>query len=123
MLAGRRVERLKTLRAEIEAGGGDAHVVALDVTDHASIKAAVAHAETEMGTIDILVNNRGRVDAAPDRGHARGLRLRDEHQHEAGAFFVAQEVGKRMIARAQGAAPGTFTGGRIVNVRRWPGCA
>jgi NAD(P)-dependent dehydrogenase (short-subunit alcohol dehydrogenase family) len=33
-----------------------------------------------------------------------------------GAFFVAQEVGKRMIARAQGAAPGTFTGGRIVNV-------
>jgi NAD(P)-dependent dehydrogenase (short-subunit alcohol dehydrogenase family) len=33
-----------------------------------------------------------------------------------GAFFVAQEVGKRMIARAQGAAPGTFTGGRIVNI-------
>ena len=59
VLAGRRVERLKTLRAEIEAGGGDAHVVALDVTDHASIKAAVAHAETEMGTIDILVNNSG----------------------------------------------------------------
>ena len=33
-----------------------------------------------------------------------------------GAFFVAQEVGKRMIARAKGAAPGTFTGGRIVNI-------
>ena len=33
-LAGRRVERLKTLRAEIEAEGGDAHVVPLDVTDH-----------------------------------------------------------------------------------------
>jgi NAD(P)-dependent dehydrogenase (short-subunit alcohol dehydrogenase family) len=33
-----------------------------------------------------------------------------------GAFFVAQEVGKRMIARSRGAAPGTFIGGRIVNV-------
>jgi NAD(P)-dependent dehydrogenase (short-subunit alcohol dehydrogenase family) len=33
-----------------------------------------------------------------------------------GAFFVAQEVGKRMLARAKGAAPGTYTGGRIVNI-------
>ena len=33
-----------------------------------------------------------------------------------GAFFVAQEVAKRMIARSKGEAPGTFTGGRIVNI-------
>src|SRR5712672_3744243 len=59
VLAGRRVDRLKALRAEIEADGGDAHVVTLDVTDHDSIKADVAHAETEMGTLDILVNNSG----------------------------------------------------------------
>lgn len=116
VLAGRRVERLKTLRAEIEAAGGDAHVVALDVTDIASIKAAVAHAETEMGTIDILVNNSGvgrthkLIDAtADDYDHVMNTNAR-------GAFFVAQEVGKRMIARAQGAAPGTFIGGRIVNI-------
>jgi NAD(P)-dependent dehydrogenase (short-subunit alcohol dehydrogenase family) len=38
-----------------------------------------------------------------------------------GAFFVAQEVGKRMIARASGAAPGTFTGGRIVNIASMAG--
>ncbi|HOL37409.1 MAG TPA: SDR family NAD(P)-dependent oxidoreductase, partial [Rubrivivax sp.] len=44
VLAARRTERLKTLRAEIEAAGGDAHFVALDVTDAASIRAAVAHA-------------------------------------------------------------------------------
>ncbi len=59
VLAARRIERLKTLRAEIESQGGDAHVVELDVTDPDSIKSAVAHAETEMGTIDILVNNSG----------------------------------------------------------------
>ena len=116
VLAGRRVERLKTLRAEIEAGGGDAHVVALDVTDHASIKSAVAHAETEMGTIDILVNNSGvgttqrLTEVSPaDYDYVMNTNTK-------GAFFVAQEVGKRMIARAQGAAPGTFTGGRIVNI-------
>ena len=59
VLASRRVEKLKELRAEIEAEGGDAHVVALDVTDLDSIKSAVAHAETEVGSIDILVNNSG----------------------------------------------------------------
>jgi len=121
VLAGRRVERLKTLRAEIEADGGDAHVVALDVTDHASIKAAVAHAETEMGTIDILVNNSGvgstqRLTEVTPADYDYVMNTNTK-----GAFFVAQEVGKRMIARAQGAAPGTFTGGRIVNIASMAG--
>jgi NAD(P)-dependent dehydrogenase (short-subunit alcohol dehydrogenase family) len=121
VLAARRIERLKTLRAEIEADGGDAHVVGLDVTDVVSIKAAVAHAETEMGTIDILVNNSGvsttqkLVDVSPDDfAYVMDTNVR-------GAFFVAQEVGKRMIARSRGAAPGTFTGGRIVNVASMAG--
>ena len=59
VLAGRRIDRLKGLRAEIEGSGGDAHVVELDVTDVDSIKSAVAHAETETGTLDILINNSG----------------------------------------------------------------
>jgi NAD(P)-dependent dehydrogenase (short-subunit alcohol dehydrogenase family) len=116
VLAGRRVERLKALRAEIQAEGGDAHVGTLDVTDHDSIKAAVAHAETEAGTLDILVNN---------SGVSTTQKLTDVTEEDydyvfdtnvKGAFFVAQEVGKRMLARAKGAAPGTFTGGRIVNI-------
>lgn len=116
-LASRRVEQLKTLRAEIEATGGDAHVVELDVSDIDSIKSAVAHAETEMGAIDILVNNSGisstqckLTEVTPeDYDEVFAVNTR-------GAFFVAQEVGKRMIARSRGAAPGTFTGGRIVNI-------
>jgi hypothetical protein len=121
VLAARRVERLKTLRAEIEAAGGDAHVVGLDVTDPTSIRAAVAHAETEMGAIDILVNNSGvsttqkLTDVTPaDYDHVMGTNTR-------GAFFVAQEVAKRMIARAKGEAPGTYTGGRIVNIASMAG--
>ncbi|MDD2843629.1 MAG: SDR family oxidoreductase [Rhodoferax sp.] len=116
VLASRRVERLKALRAQIEAGGGDAHVIELDVTDQDSIRSAVAHAETEVGSIDILVNN---------SGVSTTQRLVDVSQDDfdfmfdtnvKGAFFVAQEVGKRMLARAQGSAPGSYTGGRIINV-------
>ncbi|HEV2613041.1 MAG TPA: SDR family oxidoreductase [Noviherbaspirillum sp.] len=102
VLASRRVERLKELRAEIESAGGAAHVVTLDVTDYASIKAAIAHAETEAGPIDILVNNSGvsttqrLVDVTPE-DYAFVM---DTNQR--GAFFVAQETAKRMIARAKG---------------------
>ncbi|WP_066272084.1 SDR family oxidoreductase [Hydrogenophaga palleronii] len=121
VLAGRRTDRLMALRAHIEAAGGDAHVVAVDVTDRASIKAAVAHAETEVGGIDILVNN---------SGVSTTQRLQDVTEEDydyvfdtntKGAFFVAQEVGKRMLARAKGAAPGTYVGGRIVNIASMAG--
>ena len=121
VLAARRTDKLKTLRAEIEADGGDAHVVALDVTDIDSVRAAVAHAETETGSLDILINNSGvsttqkLVDVQPeDYDFVMDTNTR-------GAFFVAQEVGKRMIARSRGAAPGTFVGGRIVNIASMAG--
>jgi len=116
VLGGRRVERLKDLRSEIEAYGGDAHVVGMDVTDVTSIRSAVAHAETEVGPIDILINNSG-VSTTE-----RLLDVTEESYdyvfdtNTRGAFFVAQEVAKRMVARAKGAAPGTYTGGRIVNI-------
>jgi NAD(P)-dependent dehydrogenase (short-subunit alcohol dehydrogenase family) len=121
VLAARRVEKLKDLRAKIEGEGGDAHVLELDVTDIDSIKAAVAHAETEVGSIDILVNN---------SGVSTTQRLQDVAEEDfdyifdtnvKGAFFVAQEVGKRMLARSRGAAPGTFTGGRIINIASMAG--
>ncbi len=102
VLASRRVERLKELRAEIEAEGGAAHVVALDVTDYGSIKSAIAHAETEAGPIDILVNNSGVASSQPlaEVTPEDYAFVMDTNQR--GAFFVAQEVAKRMIARAKG---------------------
>jgi NAD(P)-dependent dehydrogenase (short-subunit alcohol dehydrogenase family) len=121
VLASRRVDKLKQLRAQIDGEGGDAHVIELDVTDLDSIRSAVAHTETEVGSIDILINN---------SGVSTTQRIQDvsESDYEfvfdtnvKGAFFVAQEVGKRMLARSQGSAPGTFTGGRIVNVASMAG--
>ena len=121
VLAGRRVERLKTLRSEIEGNGGDAHVVGLDVTDVTSIRSAVAHAETEVGAIDILINNSGvsTTQKLVDVSEEDYDYVTDTNTK--GAFFVAQEVAKRMIARSRGAAPGSFTGGRIVNIASMAG--
>jgi NAD(P)-dependent dehydrogenase (short-subunit alcohol dehydrogenase family) len=121
VLASRRLDKLKDVRAQIEAEGGSAHVVELDVTDLASIKSGVAHAETECGPIDILVNN---------SGVSTTQRIQDVAEEDydfifntnvKGAFFVAQEVGKRMLARSKGAAPGTYAGGRIINIASMAG--
>jgi hypothetical protein len=121
VLASREMDKLKDLRAQIEAEGGDAHVVSLDVTDHASIKAGVAHAETEVGPIDILVNNSG----VSTTQHLQDVSEEDYdymfNTNVKGVFFVAQEVGKRMLARARGAVPGTYPGGRIINIASMAG--
>ncbi len=121
VLASRRVEKLKELRAHIEGEGGSAHVLPLDVTDLDSIRAAVAHAETEVGSIDILVNNSGvsTTQRIQDVGEDDFDFIFDTNVK--GSFFVAQEVGKRMLARARGAAPGTYTGGRIINIASMAG--
>lgn len=113
VLASRRVERLKELRAEIEAAGGAAHVVSLDVTDVQSIKAAIAHAETEAGTIDILVNNSGvsTMQKLVDVTSADFEFVFDTNTR--GAFFVAQEVAKRMMMRANGNGKPPY---RIINI-------
>ena len=101
VLASRRLERLKDLRAEIEAAGGAAHVVQVDVTDLDSVREAVEHTEREVGPIDILVNNSGvsatqrLTEATPaDYDFVFGTNVK-------GAFFVAQQVAQRMIARSR----------------------
>ena len=113
VLAARRLERLKDLRAEIEAAGGAAHIVALDVTDQESIEAAVEQTEREVGPIDILVNNSG-VSTAQRLTEVTPIDYDFMFDTNVkGAFFVAQAVARRMIARSkqqQGLR------GRIVNI-------
>lgn len=113
VLAARRVDRLQRLRDEIAQAGGRASAVALDVTDVSSIRSAVAAAEAAAGPIDILVNNSGvsttqkLVDVTPeDYDFVLDTNTR-------GAFFVAQEVARRMIDRAR-AEPGRPA--RIINI-------
>jgi NAD(P)-dependent dehydrogenase (short-subunit alcohol dehydrogenase family) len=107
-ITGRRVDRLDTLKAEIEAMGGKALPIALDVTDPASIKACVEAAEQGLGPVGILVNNAGmNVQALPHEVTPEGYDTMFD-TNVRGAFFMAQAVGNRMIARGEG--------GRIINI-------
>ena len=45
--------------ADIRAEGGTAQALLCDITDRASVEAAVAAAEQQLGAIDVLVNNAG----------------------------------------------------------------
>jgi 3-oxoacyl-[acyl-carrier protein] reductase len=56
-LAARDLARLEHVAAEIRGGGGEAFVVAMDVSSADSIKEALALAAKDFGRIDILVNN------------------------------------------------------------------
>lgn len=101
VLASRREERLKEIRAEIEAAGGTASVVKLDVTDTASIGPAIHAADEQTGGIDILINNSGVSTTS------RLVDVTEEdydftfNTNTKGAFFVAQAVALNMIKRAK----------------------
>jgi len=59
VLAARRGDKLAEQVAAIEAAGGQAIAVSMDVTDEASTKAAYDAAEAAFGTIDTIVANAG----------------------------------------------------------------
>ncbi|EJL88242.1 short-chain alcohol dehydrogenase [Herbaspirillum sp. CF444] len=58
-LAARRLDRLQSLADEINAAGGDAVAIEMDVTDQASVDRGVQKLLQQYGTIDIAFNNAG----------------------------------------------------------------
>ena len=56
---------IHTVAAEIEAAGGKALAIQLDVRDEAAVAAAVERAAKEFGGIDILVNNASAISLTP----------------------------------------------------------
>ncbi|MFM7254352.1 MAG: SDR family oxidoreductase [Betaproteobacteria bacterium] len=100
VLAARRVDRLSDLREQLRMRGHAVHAIALDVTAVETIEPALAEAVSLAGEIDILVNNAG-------VSHTRRLHEVSPEDFDAifatntrGAFFAAQAVARRMIARA-----------------------
>ena len=82
--------------------------VALDVTDTASITACADAVEASLGTVDILINNAGmNVEAMAHEVTPEGYDTMFD-TNVRGAFFMAQAIGVRMLARDEG--------GRIINI-------
>ncbi len=117
VLASRRTDKLKDLRAEIEAQGGQAHICNLDVTSLTSIETAIQSIDAEVGAIDILINNSGvsstqklKDVTAKDFDFVFNTNVR-------GAFFVAQAVGRHMLEKSQEIqGHGAQVTGHIVNI-------
>lgn len=59
ILSARRLERLTTLKSELEKDGTEVHISKLDVTDKASVFSLVKEMSLNVGAIDVLVNNAG----------------------------------------------------------------
>jgi NAD(P)-dependent dehydrogenase (short-subunit alcohol dehydrogenase family) len=112
VLAARRQDRLIALAAEIEASGGRALAVALDVADEPSTLAAYDAAQQAFGVVDTIVANAGVGPSALavdmpieqlDETYAINVR---------GAFLTAREGARRLLT----AGPETSARGRIVIV-------
>jgi NADP-dependent 3-hydroxy acid dehydrogenase YdfG len=59
VLAARRSEQIETVAAGIRQAGGVAVPVVTDLTDDASLANLLARARSEVGPVDVLVNNAG----------------------------------------------------------------
>ncbi len=107
-LAGRRLAEGEKLAKLIADEGGKAAVVALDVSDPASVARAVTQARDALGPITILVNNAGVAVTKPvldqteeDWNSVIAVNL-------TGAWRVAQAVARHMKEHGQG--------GSIINI-------
>ncbi|WP_192178250.1 L-iditol 2-dehydrogenase [Mesorhizobium amorphae] len=88
--------------------GGKAYAVKLDVSDLASIEAAVKAVETRTGGLDILVNNAALFDLAPIVEITKASYEKLFSVNVAGTLFMLQAAARSMIARGKG--------GKIINM-------
>jgi NAD(P)-dependent dehydrogenase (short-subunit alcohol dehydrogenase family) len=82
--------------------------VKLDVSDQASIDAAIRAVETRTGGLDILINNAALFDLAPIVDISRASYEKLFSVNVAGTLFVLQAAARSMIARGKG--------GKIINM-------
>lgn len=101
-------DRLTAVAEEVEAAGRRAVVLAADVTDRVAVDAAVAEAEFALGSVDLLVNNAGLVDAEVPLWEADPAEFAQVLTTNVyGPFLLARAVIPGMLARG---------GGRVVDL-------
>jgi NAD(P)-dependent dehydrogenase (short-subunit alcohol dehydrogenase family) len=98
IVAARSVDKLAETVAEIEAAGGEAFAVPLDVTDLESVKSGFDRIESAGGVADVIVNNAGLAVSRPlfEQTEADWDSVLDTNLK--GAWLVAQEGARRLVA-------------------------
>jgi NAD(P)-dependent dehydrogenase (short-subunit alcohol dehydrogenase family) len=105
-LAGRRRDPLAAVQASL--GGGLAQILPdFDVSHEAKVRAGVALARSDFGSIDILVNNAGEAPSAPFVKTDLATWNRALAVNVTGTFLVTREVMPDMVARRAG---------RVINI-------
>lgn len=108
VVTARRIDLLHALVAEIEASGGKAHAIALDVTRRQSVQACLDATVETCGRLDIVVNNAG-------VSNTKNVLNYDDDDWDSiidtnlkGAWILAQEAAQRMVDFNRG--------GSVINV-------
>jgi NAD(P)-dependent dehydrogenase (short-subunit alcohol dehydrogenase family) len=106
-VAGRRKEPLEGVAREIEVAGGKALALTCDVTQTASVMAAVSQSERHFGRLDTIVNNAGAVVVATAEHTS------DEDWQK---VIAANLTGTFLVSRAALPLLRKAGGGSIVNI-------
>jgi gluconate 5-dehydrogenase len=102
ILNARDTEALGKAATSLADSGARVRAVAFDVTNSESIADAVDHIETEIGPIDILINNAGMQHRSPLEDFPEDRFERIMATNVNSVFLVGQAVAKRMIPRGAG---------------------
>lgn len=100
-LASRSSEDKPAVQAALKALGGDTIYVSHDVSNIAAVPGLLDQVEERLGPVTTFVNNAG--VGAPERGDLLNLKPENwdfvQNINLRGAFFLAQEVARRMLAQ------------------------
>ena len=120
-LIARRVERLEELAKEIQSSGAETSVAPCDVTNPDEVTVAAEQITTELGPIDILINNAGGARfTAPVLDIAEPGWSKTVALNLTAPFLVSQAFGRSMIERGQGSIVNV---GSLSGLRHLPGMA
>jgi NAD(P)-dependent dehydrogenase (short-subunit alcohol dehydrogenase family) len=109
VLAGRRIEPLQSVAAELAAVGALSLAVAVDVANEASVSGLFKQIRTEFSRLDLLFNNAGtNAPAVPMENLDADDWRRVLDTNVTGAFFCTQHAFRLMKSQVPG-------GGRIIN--------
>jgi len=97
-VAARRIDKLTEVVAEIVGSGNKAMAVTMDVADRASVSDALDSVASQLGVIDVLVNNAGVSDTKRPLDYTDADWAAIVGTNLTGAWIVAQETARRMVA-------------------------